>query len=666
MKKFNGTENKRRFKMLNQIQYPGINFWDKKAEKISFINREDFREKKLLRLLGVASSELENSFGVVDRKEILKRQRLIKFFVKHPKALNFLIHEGSRAVSLPTSGQAFLDYFNPKIRHNSFWVIVRRFVSMVSCYKTIPPEIKSFVSFLKKIASFLEKEEKQMAKGIIRRASKAAYLEGAITFSIDIGRYTGICFDKEKNYSEVYGYKLYSQELSSLKRYEDITTWLSKKFWRKIGVFRLINLILKARIKQANKKLYSPLQIMELPECILEEIRNFLENNLRAVLFPRSEKGHSEIDLQIFFRYSEDGLRIRVLGISTKESDKKEDQKTYISFLKQEFSGYSRKMIKKMAKKNKTFNEQAEQADKKVYNYQLLGAMRDEFPDLFRDSMQLIHSSITDNRFKWHSIANLYAHSDFSETYSKSSDFRNYFGSTMKSLQLIAELANSLLNKSKAWKMPLCFPVILDDHNHLVSFESLEPIHLFSEEEKEELVTIKSLPALNGQLIGLTGQNKGGKSTTEEAIVNAIYLAQSGLPVFGKKFALNVKNKIGMVFLERGSGSTLEMLLRKTKRILEQLDGSKRNGTVLILDEVGTGTQEIDGFSYGKKLLEKLSKSFCSIIFSTQIIDLAKYAQDKLGAECFNFDLKHRIRPGIGRGGIEKLMSEIGIEELLN
>lgn len=67
-------------------------------------------------------------------------------------------------------------------------------------------------------------------------------------------------------------------------------------------------------------------------------------------------------------------------------------------------------------------------------------------------------------------------------------------------------------------------------------------------------------------------------------------MAQSGLLVFGTDFRLNPKSKIGMVFLERGSGSTLELLLRKSKDILEARNG-EGNGTIFVLDELGTGTQ---------------------------------------------------------------------------
>ena len=86
---------------------------------------------------------------------------------------------------------------------------------------------------------------------------------------------------------------------------------------------------------------------------------------------------------------------------------------------------------------------------------------------------------------------------------------------------------------------------------------------------------------------------------------------------------------------------------------------------IMFIDEVGTGTQEVSGFEYGKRLLKKLAGLKCSIVASTQITDLAKFAEQELGATCFNFDLKHRVKPGIGSGGLEKLISKLEMDKLL-
>lgn len=280
-----------------------------------------------------------------------------------------------------------------------------------------------------------------------------------------------------------------------------------------------------------------------------------------------------------------------------------------------------------------------------------------------------VDSPLTDLEYKWDAVSVL-CKRDFKNVYGQASRYHEYFEGHFRILKEIAETVQTLNGCAKAWQKPLCFPKILQASDHLVSFESLDPIHLIEIGDKPKkarrLVSISSLPKLNGQMIGLTGQNAGGKSTTMETIINAIFMAQSGLPVFGQSVSLNVKTRIGMSFLERGSGSTLQLLLAKAKAILQVLDGKNQSGTLLLVDEVGTGTQEVDGLDFGRIFLGKLSGSGCSVIFSTQITELARHAEQNLGAQCFTFDLDHRITPGVGRGGIEKLVKQMGMEELLS
>ena len=202
----------------------------------------------------------------------------------------------------------------------------------------------------------------------------------------------------------------------------------------------------------------------------------------------------------------------------------------------------------------------------------------------------------------------------------------------------------------------------------LVSFDMLYPVHLLRNSEgkkidkKNELVPITELPAINGQIISFTGQNAGGKSTTMEALIAAIYLAQSGLPVFGSKLSLNVKKIIGMVFLERGSRSTLQLLLEKYKSLLVSLDKCDRNGIVLFLDQVGTGTQEVGGLGFAKSYCKNFGRRECSVVFCTRITDWRKMQKTSSNAECFQFNLQHQISRGIGLGGIDKLMKKIGLD----
>jgi len=148
--------------------------------------------------------------------------------------------------------------------------------------------------------------------------------------------------------------------------------------------------------------------------------------------------------------------------------------------------------------------------------------------------------------------------------------------------------------------------------------------------------------------------------------VENIFLAQSGLPVLGRGFRLNPKEILGLVFVERGEGSTAELLVGKILKIMQGIKRAKGSKIVLVFDELGTGTQEASGLKLGKRVLSKLNeREAITVIFNTQIIALAEFAQNNLGAKCLQLDKKHRILPGIGEGKMEEMVQETGLDKFL-
>jgi dsDNA-specific endonuclease/ATPase MutS2 len=242
---------------------------------------------------------------------------------------------------------------------------------------------------------------------------------------------------------------------------------------------------------------------------------------------------------------------------------------------------------------------------------------------------------------------------------------RNFFFDHISVLKNIAEVADKLSKISKKIDSPLCWPeIIADESTHIVSFESIVPIHLLRHLPKEKKpIPIESMPTLNGQIIGLTGDHEGGKTTTMLAYAELIYLAQSGLPVFGKGVELNLKSHLGLVFLtkEEGPSSTARTLIDKMVKVIKDSKEVDPKKVVLIFDELGEGTQESSGDKLGRDLLTRLGNSGISIIFNTQITSLAEYAQDKLGAQCMKFSVDHRIYPGIGSGNMDDLRERSGL-----
>ncbi|MDB4984255.1 MAG: hypothetical protein JWM20_434 [Patescibacteria group bacterium] len=254
------------------------------------------------------------------------------------------------------------------------------------------------------------------------------------------------------------------------------------------------------------------------------------------------------------------------------------------------------------------------------------------------------------------------------------STFRKSVSSLFSDLNALADKARTIWKtREKFGHLPFCFPTVLDDDHNVISFDNLAPIHLIGSLNKDrtkelaskDLRLIKGLPALNGQILSLTGQNGGGKTATEVEMINATIQAHMGLPVFADHFSFNAKNVIAMVFVEKGQGSMLQLLMEKLKIVAEEIEKNKDNKIVVVIDELLTGTQEADGLEIGRQYLRMLSRKKCSILFVTQITQLAQFSKDELGANCFYFDKDGSMKPGIGRGNARHLAEEVGLEKYL-
>ena len=175
-----------------------------------------------------------------------------------------------------------------------------------------------------------------------------------------------------------------------------------------------------------------------------------------------------------------------------------------------------------------------------------------------------------------------------------------------------------------------------------------------------------SFPELNGRMICLTGRHGRGKSVAGSSVLETLWLAQSGLPVFAKEFSFDVKDVIGAVINDEGHGSTATVFIQKTKNLLENIAKVPSEKSVIFIDEIGKGTQESSGLALGKRLLSTLADKHYSVIFNTQIMGLAEYAQTNVGAKCLKVDNNHQFAPGIGEGEMDELVKEIGLEKYLN
>ena len=63
--------------------------------------------------------------------------------------------------------------------------------------------------------------------------------------------------------------------------------------------------------------------------------------------------------------------------------------------------------------------------------------------------------------------------------------------------------------------------------------------------------------------------------------------------------------------------------------------------------------------------MKQLYEKKASVLFSTQILNVAQYAEKEFDAKCFYVDKKHKFQKGIEGGGLDKLLKEEKLSKYL-
>ncbi len=673
--------------------YPEVSLWGllkEKRDKLEIINPGDFTSRdNLLYRLGFTDTGqqrgLEPYMGICHRDELSRRLELSRMLMDD--GLREFIADFAQANSIPDTEQEFIHFFHPDQEHNPYWTAVWELCDRLRNSPTRPPQIQEFLDVMETQRG-LEQHENQTTASIIEQLANMALIEGVMRLKVQMALPKPPEDDKagkddndekppkppkplppqiysvtsvELLSEQTHGHTVFSQALDSIYDidYPDWThKWYDMRVW--FGFGRLKRRQIDRLNKERKQKSYEAMVFDHANSAMISDVKAGLRKTLNELkLTPEQLKDvkTDEIEILLYFSYDKDGLVLRIVDI------KAPIPAATFDFKYARFAGYDPERVKEIASRRVGLSE-ALAANRQSARSDKLRAYFDQLGWLFDYAIK-VESPGTDQSYRWFAISNLMGSDRFKPIIDDMRAHRRYFSLFVLALKTQNARIDTIVETAKRMNAPICVPELLPEDEHLISFEELFPAGLFDNPKVKKVVTIDRLPDLGANIIGLTGKHGGGKTATEEGLMEALYQAHSGLPVFAERFRFNMKRAIGCVFMERGDGSTVELMLEKMVKVLKRCRRLKGNEVVLVLDELGSATQEGDGTQLGYDYLEELAAMGVSVIFSCQIQKLAQLAQDNLGAKCFQFDRGHRITPGIGDGGLAELRVETGLNRLL-
>jgi len=634
-------------KQTKNSHVSALNFWNsaEKLKRIKIINPGDVRIEESLTKLGlsVGSGEL----GICDPTEVLERNKILRFLQENPEIRNQVVQLSylKGKMALPTSENNFL-FFYAKVE-NPYWDAVKKLVVSIKEIPNLPVALTKFVDQLE-ADLFLEVKERVMADKISPLLNGVAEMEGTFSIPASINNHGLISACKRPEDIYVHGYKKFSMSYSS-EYTASLPNWLDGGFYRKTGIKFLIQMIADDLVKRRAKN-------SSFIHNLTDGVKNDLYAGFDQVMINYQNMALTEINevkFNFYFSYGVRGLEIMLISM---------DLDTCARSFHWRFNG---RILQQYPGENKRLNKKSDELGQKV----TVAIAKTKTEPLFHVLKELIGTDTkiasprSDADFKWYAIGHIYNSDDFKSLYNQLVEQRDFFFDTLKNLKSLSDILTVFEQKAEALKLPLCIPTISENHSG-VFFKNLVPISLVG----SGLVTIVpiTLDRINGQMVGLTGRHGGGKTTIGKNILQNIYFAMSGLPVFAETFNTDIKTVLGAVTNDEGQGSTATVFVQKVTNLMKEIREVPSHESLVFIDEIGKGTQQDAGLELGKAILTALSKGGNSVLFNTQILELAEYAQENLNAVCYKANRQFEFTKGVSGGEIGELVKELGLDKYLN
>lgn len=207
--------------------------------------------------------------------------------------------------------------------------------------------------------------------------------------------------------------------------------------------------------------------------------------------------------------------------------------------------------------------------------------------------------------------------------------------------EILAEIDFSFAKAKLAREMEATCPR-LNDEGHTVLKQARHPLI-----DREKVVPIDIVLGTDYSMLLVTGPNTGGKTVSMKTLGLLVLMAQSGLylptaPDSELAIYQNVYADIGDEQSIEQSLSTFSAHMTHIVKILGQVEKED----LLLLDELGAGTDPEEGAALAMSILERLLEIGTTTVATTHYSELKTFAYSRTGIEnaCVEFDVK-TLRP---------------------
>ncbi|XP_045829113.1 endonuclease MutS2 isoform X3 [Trifolium pratense] len=242
------------------------------------------------------------------------------------------------------------------------------------------------------------------------------------------------------------------------------------------------------------------------------------------------------------------------------------------------------------------------------------------------------------------------------------------------------ENSNGPLPNNREWilYLPKAYhPLLLNSHraNSKKAKEDVATSVAALDKAQPQPVPVDFLVSSKTRVIVITGPNTGGKTICLKTVGLAAMMAKSGLYVLASE-SVQIP-WFDSVFADIGDEQSLSQSLSTFSGHLKQISNIKLQSTMqslVLLDEVGAGTNPLEGAALGMSLLESFAQDGCLLTIATTHhgeLKTLKYSNEAFENACMEFDevnLKptYKVLWGIpGRSNAINIAERLGLPSVV-